>query len=284
MKGGAMTSAMRVIASLLEARTGQILGDSRMWRMETSLKPLMRAHGLPQLEDVAARIAAPEGAGLAEEVVNALLNNETSFFRDHHMFQQLASRLLPALASAPGAERLRIWCAGCSSGQEPYSLAMLVRRDPFWSVEGRVSILATDISTAAIARAKAGRYSQMDVQRGLGINDLLRWFEPVGEDWQISPELRRMIDFRAENLFDGTSPGGHYDIILCRNLLLYFPPERRSQLFARLGAHSAPGGLLMLGAGETVIGQSGDFQPSADFRGAYQRVAAQARPPLAAAS
>lgn len=264
--------AIRVIAALLEARTGQVLAESRMWRMETSLKPLLRAHGLGSLAEMASAIAGEKGARLAQEVVNALLNNETSFFRDHHVYQALASQLLPHLAQERPERRLRIWCVGCSTGQEPYSLAMLLRRDPHWHADGRASILASDISTAAIERARTGLFSQIDVQRGLGINDLLRWFEPEGEDWRISDDVRRLVDFRAENIFEGNAPTGEYDIILCRNLMIYFSPQRRAMLFERLARHCAPGGYLLLGAGETVIGQTADFTASGRFRGVYERI------------
>jgi chemotaxis protein methyltransferase CheR len=131
--------------------------------------------------------------------------------------------------------------------------------------------LATDISTAAIEQAKSGVFSQMDVQRGLAIGDLLKWFEPHGDDWRASPDLRRMIDFRHDNLFDARAPSGAYDLLLCRNILLYFTPERRGEVLRLLARHSHAGSVLLLGAGETVIGQADDFLSHPDFRGGYVR-------------
>lgn len=271
MNGGHLTGAMRVLAGLLQVRTGQFLSENRMWRLETSLKPLLRAHRLATLEELVDKLLADGEGPLVDQVIDALLNNESSFFRDHHVFQTLARELLPHIAANRPNKTLRIWCAGCSTGQEAYSLAMLFRKDPEVWKGWRTSILATDISTSVIAHAKSGIYSQMDVQRGLAINDLLRWFDTAGDNWRISEELRRMVDFRVDNLFECQVPHGLYDLILCRNVLLYFSPEMRKQVFLRLAQYCAPGGLLVLGAGETVIGQTEDFVASPQFRSVYQR-------------
>lgn len=268
----AFAGATRALASLLEARTGQILSENRMWRIETALKPILRANGIPTLEELASRISASGSPELVNSVVNALLNNESSFFRDLPTFTMLARDLLPHIAAAhPNKKTLRIWCAGCSTGQEAYSLAMQIRKDEARWQDWRVTILATDISTAAVAQAQSGIYSQIDVQRGLAITDLLRWFDPAGEDWRISDELRRMVDFRVDNLLEPRTPSGYYDLILCRNVLLYFSPDKRRMVFDRLAAYSRPGGYLLLGAGETVMGQTDDFVASRDFRGSYER-------------
>lgn len=274
MSGERLTGAMRVLAGLLQARTGQFLSENRMWRLETSLKPLLRAHALSTLEELVDMLLANGDGPLADQVVDALLNNESSFFRDQHVFQTIAREMLPHLAANRRDKTLRIWCAGCSTGQEAYSLAMLLRKDPVVWKGWRTSILATDISSAVIARAKSGIYSQMDVQRGLAINDLLRWFETAGDNWRISEELRRIVDFRVDNLFECQAPHGYYDLIFCRNVLLYFSPEMRKQVFSRLAQYCTPGGLLLLGAGETVIGQTDDFVASTQFRGVYQRTEA----------
>ena len=265
------TGAMRVLAGLLESRTGQILSENRSWRIETALKPVLRANALADLEALVAKLLSGPERKLSDDVVNALLNNESSFFRDPQMFQLVSSELLPRLQTTKNDRNLRIWCAGCSTGQEAYSLAMQFRKDAERWKGWRISILATDISTAAITQAKSGIFSQIDVQRGLAISDLLKWFEPVGDDWKASDELRQMIDFRQDNLFDPHVPGGPYDLILCRNVLLYFSLEMRRKVFDRLAQHSRAGGYLLLGAGETVIGQTPDFIASRDFRGSYER-------------
>ncbi|MET0372033.1 MAG: protein-glutamate O-methyltransferase CheR [Sphingobium sp.] len=263
--------AARVFSGLLEARTGQTLSEGRAWRMETALKPVLRAHGLADIDELAATILSGRNRTLEEVVVNALLNNESSFFRDLQIFDMLNRQILPHFHATRTDRTLRIWSAGCSTGQEAYSLAIQLRNDPARWRGWRIEILATDISTAAIEQARSGVFSQMDVQRGLAIGDLLKWFEPAGDDWRASPDLRRMIDFRTDNLFEPRGLVGQYDLVLCRNVLLYFAPERRQKVLALLAAHSHAQSVLLLGAGETVIGQSDDFLVHPDFRGGYAR-------------
>lgn len=262
--------AARIFSGLLEARTGQILSESRAWRMETALKPVMRANGVADMDELATRLLGNRDPRLEEEVVNALLNNESSFFRDLQIFDMINRHILPSFAERRDRV-LRIWSAGCSTGQEVYSLAIQLRNDVARWRGWRIEILATDISTAAIDQARSGTFSQMDVQRGLAVGDLIKWFEPAGDNWRASPELRRMIDFRTDNLFDPKAPSGDYDLLLCRNVLLYFTPERRQEVFRLLTRHSHDRSVLLLGAGETVIGHSEDFIPHPDFRGGYGR-------------
>jgi len=272
---------MRVLAGLLESRTGQIVSEGRRWRIETSLKPVLKAYRLTGLDGLAAAIRADAEGALAQAAVDALLNNETCFFRDARMFGMVADELFPALMAADGRRRrertLHLWCAGCSTGQEAYSLAMLfhTHRDrwPGW----RLRIMATDISAGAIGRARQGLFSQNEVQRGLPINALLRWFEPSGDQWRIDPSLREMIDFRAANLFDEAPPDRPYAAIFCRNVLLYFTGDRKSRLLQILSRSLDRGGYLLLGAGETVIGQRSPFVASQRFRGVYERTGAPAR-------
>lgn len=269
-----LDGAARFFTSLLEKRTGQILSEGRAWRMETALRPVLRQHGLSDMDALAAKLMRKSDARLEEEVVNALLNNESSFFRDLQMFDLLQRQILPHIRAQKQDRALRIWSAGCSTGQEAYSLAIALRRDwAAWS-GWRIDILATDISSSAVDQARSGRFPQMDVQRGLGVSDLLKWFEPDGEDWRASSELRRMIDFRQDNLFEAKVPTGAYDLILCRNVLLYFTPERRQTVLRQLASHAHAGSVLMLGAGETVMGQGEGFVAHPEFRGVYGRAAA----------
>jgi chemotaxis protein methyltransferase CheR len=263
--------AARIFSALLEARTGQILSENRAWRMETALKPVMRVHGLADMEELAARLLTKRDQPLEDQVVNALLNNESSFFRDLQIFDMISRHILPAIHAARKDRVLRVWSAGCSTGQEVYSLAIQLCNDMALWRGWRIEILATDISTSAIEQARSGVFSQMDVQRGLGVGDLIKWFEPVGDTWHANRELRRMIDFRTDNLFDPRAPSGDYDLLLCRNVLLYFTQERRQNVFRLLARHSHERSVLLLGAGETVIGHSDDFIPHPEFRGAYGR-------------
>lgn len=262
----------RILSKLLETRTGQVLSEGRAWRMETALRPVMRAHDIKDIEELATLVLRSGRSSLEEAVVNALLNNESSFFRDLNLFDMLNRDILPHLQQEKQDNKvLRVWSAGCSTGQEAYSLAIRMRNDAARWQGWRIEILATDISTAAIEQARSGLFSQMDVQRGLAVGDLIKWFEPAGEDWRASFELRSMIDFRHDNLFEPVAVSGQYDLLLCRNVLLYFTPERRQAVLRLLARHSHDRTILILGAGETVIGQSDDFAPHATFRGTYAR-------------
>jgi len=263
--------AARILAGLLEARTGQALSEGRAWRMETALRPVLRQCKLADMDELAARLTRKSDPRLEQDVVDALLNNESSFFRDLQIYDMIHRQILPTIHAQRADRTLRIWSAGCSTGQEAYSLAIRLRNDAARWSGWRIEILASDISAAAIDQARAGIFSQMDVQRGLAIGDLLKWFEPHGEDWRASAELRRMIDFRHDNLFDAKAPTGEYDLLLCRNVLLYFSPERRQAVLRLLGRHSHARTILLLGAGETVIGQGDDFIAHPEFRGAYAR-------------
>lgn len=267
------TGAMRILAGLLEARTGQQLATNRIWRIETALKPLLRLHNMASLEDLVSRLLAGDERHLLDAAIDAMLNNESSFFRDLPTFGMIERDLLPHLASM-GKTAVRIWCAGCSTGQEALSIAMLIRKYAARWTGCRVQITATDISSSVIARAKAGLYSQMEVQRGLGITDLLRWFEPSGDDWQASRELLDLIDYRVDNLLEPTLASSQYDLILCRNVLLYLSQELRRKAFDKLALMGTPNGHLILGAGETVMGQTDDFVASRTFRGSYDRCTA----------
>lgn len=262
-------AAARVLSRLLEARTGQTVSESRAWRMETALRPILRAHDLRDMDDLAAQLLCQRGGALETDVVNALLNNESSFFRDLQIFDMIDRQILPSIRENAADKILRIWSAGCSTGQEAYSLAIKMRNAAALWRGWRIEILATDISTAAIDQARSGIFSQMDVQRGLAISDLLTWFEPHGDDWRASAELRQMIHFRHDNLFEPRAPSGKYDLILCRNVLLYFSGDRRQTVLKLLARHSHAGTVLLLGAGETVMGQGDDFTPHPAFRGGY---------------
>ncbi|MCW2363348.1 MULTISPECIES: CheR family methyltransferase [Sphingobium] len=262
------------LAELLHRETGQTLSEARRWRIETSLRPLLRAHGLRTLEELVNAIdRAPHGL-LQAEVIDALLNHESSFFRDVSVFHAIENSVLPALARTRADRRLRIWCGGCSTGQEAYSLAMIVHRSAALA-DCTVSIHATDVSALAIAKAKRGRFSQMDMQRGLPISELLRWFHPVDNEWQIAGELQQMIVFQQDNLLDPVHGAGPFDLILCRNVLFYFSEERRRRAWKTLSGRVRPGGYLALGAGEMACAESG-FSACRGLSCLYQ--AREARP------
>jgi chemotaxis protein methyltransferase CheR len=267
------TGAMQILASLLEQRTGQQIAANREWRIETALKPVLRERGLETLDQLAAEIISGSDPLVADQVVDALLNQESSFFRDAAVLDLAAAAVQAMREQAPN-RNVRLWSAGCSMGQEPLSLAMLFD-EQIESNGGRMpEIVASDVSEAALARARAGRFSQFEIQRGLPIRRMMRWFDAAGGDWAAKPELMRQISFRRINLVADALPPGKFDVVLCRNVLLYLSPTLRRQVLDRLAGVMRPGGLLVLGAGETVIGQTEAFRPSQEYRGLYEMTAA----------
>jgi chemotaxis protein methyltransferase CheR len=244
---------VRFMAGLFEDATGQRLGEDRVWRIEMTLTPLCRSRNICSLTALANRLGRSGEDVLRGEVIDALLNNETSFFRDPSAFHHLTATVLPQLRERRGREqRLRIWSAACSTGQEAYSLAMLFAEDPATWQGWTIEILGTDISGTAIHRARNGLYSQFEVQRGLPIRRLVDWFDPVlDEGWRVRPDLAGLVTFGRQNLLGPPPAGARFDLILCRNALLYFSADRRNEVLDRLAAAIAPDGALILGAGET---------------------------------
>jgi len=265
------SSAMNMIAALLEQRTGQQLAANRAWRIETALKPLLRQHNLETLDDLIAALVVARTGELADMVVDALLNQETSFFRDAAVLDAVSDAVHDMRSESPH-RRLRIWSAGCATGQEPLSLAILLSERGGGKTAVLPEIVATDVSPTALARARAGKYSQFEIQRGLSVRRMISWFESAGGDWAASPELVRKVHFRQQNLASDVPPAGKFDVVLCRNVMLYFNGEVRRQVFDRLYEALRPGGLLVMGAGETVIGQTEHFVPSDRYRGFYNSV------------
>jgi chemotaxis protein methyltransferase CheR len=264
-------SSCRILAGLLEARTGQQLTSSRRWRIETALSSILRERGIPTIDELITRLVMGNEPSLAANVVEALLNNETYFFRDRNPFDLLAAEALPALAvKRQASRRLSIWSAGCSTGQEAYSLAMIFAQDLVRWGGWTIDILATDVSSSVIDRARAGIYTQFEVQRGLGVKEMLRWFSEADDGWRIAEPLRRDVRFQVHNILEPAPSPGQFDIVLCRNVLLYLSLERRRQAFDRLAAAMAPDAWLMLGAGETVIGQTERLVADRERRGLYQ--------------
>ena len=264
-------SSSRILAGLLEARTGQQLTMNRRWRIETALASLLRERGIPTLDELITILVMGREPALATLVVEALLNNETYFFRDRQPFDLLAAQALPALAlSRADKKRLRIWSAGCSTGQEVYSLAMMFAEDPVKWQGWTIDILGTDVSGTVVDRARSGTYSQFEVQRGLGITQMIRWFEECDDGWRAVEPLRKPVRFQVHNLLEPPPHPGQFDIVLCRNVLLYLNAEKRSLAFDRLASAMAPDAALMLGAGETVIGQTKRLASDRSCRGLYR--------------
>ncbi len=257
------------LRKLLRERSGLVLSGDKQYLAESRLLPIARKHGLATLTELVGKLKA-QPATLTAEAVEAMTTNETFFFRDKIPFEQFRDTVLPALIAARAREkRLRIWCTAASSGQEPYSLAMMLKAMGASLAGFRVEILATDLSSDVLEKAKAGIYSQFEVQRGLPIQSLVKFFSQVGETWQIAPEIRAMVQFRPLNLLNDFSPLGTFDLVFCRNVLIYFDQDTKIGVLNRLVRQMPADGFLVLGAAETVVGLTDAFKPMTDKRGLY---------------
>nr|WP_283937398.1 protein-glutamate O-methyltransferase CheR [Sphingomonas anseongensis] len=246
---------------------------NRRWRIETALSVLLRERGISTLDELITILVMGKEPGLSNQVVEALLNNETYFFRDRSPFDLLSRHALPELAKKRHSTRkIRIWSAGCSTGQEVYSIAMLFAEDPAQWRGWTVDILGSDVSETVVDRARRGLYTQFEVQRGLGINQTIRWFEECPDGWRAVEDLRKSVRFQVHNILEPPPHPGDFDIVLCRNVLLYLTGDKRTLAFERLASAMAPDGWLMLGAGETVIGQTNRFGADVNARGLYRRL------------
>ena len=264
--------SLAVLSALLEARTGQQIASHRSTRVDTVLLPLMRERRIDTLDQLVCAVLDGRDPQLAGRVIDALVNCETSFFRDPHVFDNIVEAV--AEVEREG-RRARIWSAGCSTGQEPLSLAMMFADRQQTQGRPMPEIVATDVSEAAIARARSGCYTQFEVQRGLPIRQLVRWFEGrPGNEWVARPELLRPISFSQMNLTIDQAPSGQFDLVLCRNVMLYFATDPKERAFRTLAGAMRDTGLLILGAGETVMGQTDLFQLASVGRCMYRKSAA----------
>jgi chemotaxis protein methyltransferase CheR len=257
------------LRDMLRQRSGLVLSAEKQYLAESRLLPVARKHGLGGLGELVARLKGA-AAPLDVEVVEAMTTNESFFFRDKVPFELFRTVIMPALLAARAREkRMRIWCTAAATGQEPYSLAMslkdLGRALAGWHVE----IVATEISNAVLEKAKAGIFSQFEVQRGLPIQSLVKFFTQVGEAWQIAPEIRAMVQFRPLNLLNDFSSLGIFDLVFCRNVLIYFDQNTKTGVLNRIAQQMPADGFLVLGAAETVVGLTDAFKPMTDQRGLY---------------
>ncbi|MBO0749565.1 MAG: protein-glutamate O-methyltransferase CheR [Porphyrobacter sp.] len=277
--------AIGIIAGLLEARTGQKLTEDRRWRIAPALSGLFRDRGISSNQDLVVLLTQPDESSLAQEVVEALLNNETYFFRDRQIFDYLASAVLSQLAAKRATERkLSIWCVGCSTGQETLSVAMtFLEQQARW--EGwTIEILGTDVSESTVDFARTATYSNFQIQRGLGVGQMLGFFTETPSGWRARDNLRRMVRYEVHNLLHPAPYPGQFDLILCRNVLLYFDGPVRMRAFGRLAEALAADGKLLLGGGETVLEKGAYFRPSEERFALYEPLPATHRPARANAA
>jgi chemotaxis protein methyltransferase CheR len=258
------------LAALLKERSGLIITPDKLYLLDARLSPIARKHAVASLDALVTALRGPGKDALIGEVVDAMTTNETSFFRDKNPFELLRTALIPGLVTRRAAQRhLRIWSAACSTGQEPYSLAMMLR-DNFPALKDwRIEIVATDLSPTVLARARDGLFTAFEVQRGLPIQMLVKHFDQVEQSWRIKPELRKMIDFRPANLLGDIAGLGRFDIILCRNVLIYFDQPTKGAVMTRMSRMLPADGALMLGGAESVFGICDALQDVPGLRGVY---------------
>ena len=258
------------VSRLIKSKSGLVLSQDKTYLLESRLMPIARKRGLKDLTELIAALRGGDRV-LIEEVVDAMTTNESFFFRDTKPFDQFRHVVLPHMIKERASKRhLRIWCAAASSGQEPYSLAMILDDFKAQLSGWRVEIVGTDISREILTKARAGLYSQFEVQRGLPIQLLVKYFQKKEDQWQISQEIRSKVQYKEFNLLEDFRPLGQFDIVYCRNVLIYFDQPTKTDVLSRISVLMPDDGFLFLGGAETVLGISDKFKPLARQRGIYQ--------------
>jgi len=260
-----MTVAARdfdYIAGLLRRRTAIVLEPGKEYLVESRLLPVARDAGADSVSDLVALLQCQPETELHEVVVDAMTTNETSWFRDRYPYDALATRVLPELLSTRARERrIAIWSAGCSSGQEPYSIAMSLHEQLATRPDWQASVLATDISQEMLARARAGRYGQLEINRGLPAAMLVAHFEREGMEWSVRPHVRRLVDFASVNLAEPLpAVFPRFDVVFLRNVLIYFDPVTKREVLRRVRSVLRPDGYLFLGGAETTLHLDDEFE------------------------
>lgn len=257
------------LAATLKARSGLILGSDKTYLIESRLAPVARREGFGNVSALLTALRTKRDEKLMTTVTDAMTTNETFFFRDKLPFDQFRSDILPALARGRINGDVKIWCAACSTGQEPYSLAMLMEDMRMMYPRVNLDILATDISDRCLEKAQAGLYTQFEVQRGLPIQMMVKHFEKIDEMWRISPKIRQSVRFKKLNLLEDLRLIGRQDVIYCRNVLIYFDLETKKKVLEQIATLLPDDGYLLLGAAETVLGITDVFKPMPGLRGLY---------------
>jgi chemotaxis protein methyltransferase CheR len=257
------------LRKLLKERSGLVLSTDKQYLVESRLLPVARKAGVAGLNELVQRLKSGAEA-LVVEVVEAMTTNESFFFRDKIPFDHFREAIMPGMLAARAAQRrIRIWCAAASTGQEPYSLAICLKEMKDKIAGWRIEIIGTDLSLEVLEKAKSGIYSQFEVQRGMPIQLLVKYFAQVGEMWQIAPEIRAMVQYRPLNLLADFAHLGAFDVVFCRNVLIYFDQETKVAVLDRIARLTESDGYLVLGAAETVVGLTDSFRPMTDRRGLY---------------
>ena len=261
------------ISTLIRDRSGLVLTKEKTYLLESRLMPLTRGHGVESVDQLITKVRGNGSEALINDVVEAMTTNETFFFRDTRPFEEFKNFVLPSLREARHTQKkMRIWCAACSTGQEPYSLAMILKDAAAELLGWRNDIVATDLSNEALGKAKVGLYSQFEVQRGLPVKMLMDHFKQVNETWQIDSAIRAMVTFRNLNLLQSFDALGKFDTVFCRIVLIYFDPDTKKRVLDNIRKRMTDDGYLFLGGSETVIGVTESFKRVDGHRGVYQPV------------
>lgn len=263
----------QLLSNLVKERSGLVLSDDKVYLVESRLMPLVRKRGMDGLDELVGAIRRGKDETLPDEVTEVMTTNESFFFRDVRPFEQFRSYVLPKLLEANGGTRkIRIWSAASSNGQEPYTVAMILKDEAVKLNGWKVEILATDIAKGVLEKAKAGVYSQFEVQRGLPVQYLMKHFKETGQGWEIDPSLRAMVEFKEFNLLGGMTSLGNFDVVFCRNVLIYFDLPTKTDVLNRMSQQMTENAVLYLGGAETVLGICDKFKPVPDQRGIYAQV------------
>jgi len=258
------------LSKLVKDRSGLVLTQDKAYLLESRLMPVARKHGMKGVDELVSGLRTTGGEPLAHDVTEAMTTNESFFFRDIKPFDLFRDVTLPhLLENRANRKKFRVWCAASSSGQEPYSLAMVLREARAQLSGWNFDIVGTDLSREMLEKAKAGVYSQFEVQRGLPINLLLKYFKKQDELWQINQDLRSMVAYKELNLLDSFSGMGQFDVVFCRNVLIYFDQETKGAVLEKIASVMPDDGFLFLGGAETVLGISDKFKPVPGQRGIY---------------
>ena len=260
-----------LFSTLVKQRSGLVLSRDKAYLLESRLTPVARKYNLKTLEDLAQSVRTKRDEQMLREITEAMTTNESFFFRDSKPFDQFRKTLLPELLrTRESKKQIRIWSSASSSGQEAYSLAMICQEEAARLQGWKIEILGTDLSSEMVERAKSGIYSQFEVQRGLPIALLMKYFNQIGTDkWQIKDNIRQMVQYREGNLLTDFGPVGVFDIVYCRNVLIYFDQPTKTRVLEAISHVLAPDGVLFLGGAETVLGISEKFKPLDSERGMY---------------
>ena len=247
----------------LEDACGIVLGENKHYLVSSRLNRLMGEYQLSNLGELVERLKRDRGPGFRERIIEAMTTNETFWFRDTFPFDILKSRVIPDFLESRGRQPLKIWSAACSSGQEPYTISITIdeyaKENP-GKLAGDAQIVATDISDRMLEVGRKAHYDQLSVARGLSAERKAAYFSEQGNEWEVKPEIRRRVSFRHLNLLQNFSSLGKFDVIFCRNVLIYFSTDSKRDILARFAQQLNPGGYLFLGASESMANYSDAFE------------------------